>query len=208
MYALPSVELLAQGLAQIPGIGQKTAERFALEVAAMAPAKRQAIVRAFEELENRLMACDECHTLAESSPCPLCRNTSRNRRQLCVVETFHDLVAIENAGVYEGLYHVLGGKVSPVAHCSPQDLFLQTLPQRIQELGVAEVIIAASHTPESRITMELVKRSVLSAKTNTQVTFFSSLLPVGAPLSICAVDILKKAFHARKNAIDDQLNAM
>jgi recombination protein RecR len=154
MQELPS-KLLQQAvdsMASLPGIGRKTALRLVLHLLKREPSDVRTFADSFTKLREEIAFCQTCHNLSDNQVCSICNDRSRNRQQVCVVEDVRDVMAIENTGQYRGLYHVLGGLISPIDGTGPGDLTIDALIQRVAAEDVQEVILALSATMEGDTT--------------------------------------------------------
>lgn len=138
--------------ASLPGVGHKSAMRLALSLLKQEKSFTYRISDALRDLVDGIQYCEKCHNISDEEICKICSDESRDSHILCVVESVRDVMAIERTGQYQGLYHVLGGVISPMDGVGPQDLFLHDLPTRIQEEGIKEVILALSTTMEGETT--------------------------------------------------------
>lgn len=138
--------------ASLPGVGHKSAMRLALSLLKQEKTFTYRISDALRDLVDGIQYCEKCHNISDEPICSICSDETRDSHTLCVVESVRDVMAIERTGQYQGLYHVLGGVISPMDGVGPQDLFLHDLPTRIQEEGIKEVILALSTTMEGETT--------------------------------------------------------
>jgi recombination protein RecR len=155
MYSeLPSKLLhnAVEELAKLPGVGRKTALRLALHLLKQPQENVARFGNAFIVLRNEVKYCSVCHTVSDTEHCPICMNPRRNRSVVCVVETIRDVLSIENTQQYDGLYHVLGGIISPMDGISPNDLTIEPLVQRVAAGDIQEVVLALSTTMEGETT--------------------------------------------------------
>ena len=138
--------------AKLPGIGRKTALRLVLHLLRQDEDDVLAFTEAVSTMKKNVRFCRVCHNICDDDLCPICADKSRNRETLCVVENIQDVMAVENTQQYHGLYHVLGGVISPVDGIGPNDLEINSLVQRVAEDGIDEVIFALSSTMEGDTT--------------------------------------------------------
>jgi recombination protein RecR len=182
MQELPS-KLLQQAvdsMASLPGIGRKTALRLVLHLLKREAADVRTFADSFIKLREEIVFCSTCHNLSDSAACGICADRSRNRQQVCVVEDVRDVMAIENTGQYRGLYHVLGGLISPIDGTGPGDLTIDALIQRVAAEQIQEVILALSATMEGDTTNFYLYRKLSS---NTlQISTLSRGVSVGDEL--------------------------
>ena len=139
-------------IAQLPGIGKRTALRLALHLLKQPKENTSHLTQALNDLRDQINFCSSCHNLSDVPLCEICSNPSRDDSLLCVVEDIRDVIAIENTGQFKGYYHVLGGIISPIDGVGPQDLNLDSLEQKVKEGKVKEIIFALSATMEADTT--------------------------------------------------------
>lgn len=139
-------------MSQLPGIGRKTALRLVLHMLRREPEDVLALAHSLEELIDNVRYCHVCHNISDSDTCAICSSPSRDHSTVCVVETVQDVMAIEATQQYRGVYHVLGGIISPMDGIGPQDLEIQSLVERVQSGDIHEVIFALSPTMEGDTT--------------------------------------------------------
>lgn len=138
--------------ATLPGIGKKTALRMVLHLLKKAPDEVESFGNAMTRMRNEIKYCQTCHNISDAAKCEICSNHSRNHSLLCVVEDIRDVIAIESTNQYNGLYHLLGGIISPMEGIGPKDLNIESLVQRISAGEVKEIIMALSTTMEGDTT--------------------------------------------------------
>lgn len=139
-------------LSRLPGIGRKTALRLALHLLRREPREAAALGRAIIDMREGIRYCRVCHNISQDEICPICSSMSRDSRTVCVVENVKDVMSIENTGEYHGVYHVLGGLISPIDGIGPDALEIASLVERVTDGGVDEVILALSATMEGDTT--------------------------------------------------------
>lgn len=152
---LPSKRLdqAVQAFSQLPGIGQKTALRLVLHLLKKDSLQVNQFAAAFDKLKEEIKYCNICHNISDTEVCNICSNARRNKEELCVVEDIRDIIAIENTQQYNGLYHVLGGLISPMEGKGPSDLQIDSLLERLKNTEVKEIIMALSATMEGDTTI-------------------------------------------------------
>lgn len=138
--------------ASLPGIGRKTALKFVLHLLKKNEQEVQTFVRTIDELKKNIRECHECHNITDGDLCDICVDKRRNRAVICVVENIKDIISIEATSQYNGMYHVLGGIISPMDGIGPADLHISTLLERVEKNGVKEIIFALSATIEGDTT--------------------------------------------------------
>jgi len=146
------LETAVNEIAKLPGIGRRSALRLVLHLINTEKFEVEALTNALTELKTSLKICQRCYTISDDTICEICANPKRNDNIICVVQDIRDLIAIENTNQYNGVYHVLGGIISPVDGIGPGQLKLQELFQRIETNSVEEIILALPSTPEGDTT--------------------------------------------------------
>lgn len=147
------IEEAVGAFATLPGIGKKTALRLVLHLIQQEKSSTTEFAEALVRMRENIRECARCHNLSDSELCTICADSRRNETVVCVVETIRDVMAIEDTGQFRGVYHVLGGVISPIEGVGPQDLNIASLTQRVDEQGVKEVIMAVSPTIEGETTI-------------------------------------------------------
>jgi recombination protein RecR len=197
MAALPeSLQRLVGALSQLPGIGPRSAERLALHLVQREPEAVKLLAAALVEAREKVQACTQCGGLTETQPCALCADPRRDGSLLCVVETPVDILRLEKAGAYRGLYHVLGGRLSPTTGVEPEDLRIAELEARVAEGRVKEVVLALGSDVESDATCYYLARRL--AGQGVQVTRLAQGLPAGAGLEFADEITLSRALEGRR----------
>ena len=195
MYA-PSVDNLIAQLARLPGVGRRTAQRLAFHILKASPADANALADAIREVKERIRPCSRCFNLAEEELCAICADTRRDGSLICVVEDPSDVVALERTNEYRGLYHVLGGALSPIDGVDAEDLKIAELLRRVEGGGVSEVVLATNPTTTGEATaLHIAER----LRDQVSVTRLASGLPVGADLEHADEVTLGKAFAGRRS---------
>ena len=196
MSLSPSIEKLTAALCRLPGIGEKSARRIVFYLLGQPDAFTLDFSEAVRTLKARLHPCPECGNYTEEDPCPVCADTFRDRRVLCVVETAEDLVCLEQASVFGGLYQVLGGRVSPLEGEDLDPLVLEKLRRRIRELGVKEVIIATNPCVEGDLTYFAVIDALKGS--GVRLSRLAYGLPVGGSIGYADRVTLHAALESRQ----------
>lgn len=146
------LEKAVQEVAQLPGIGKRTALRLVLYLLKQPAEQTLFLTDALQNMRNNIKFCTSCHTISDFDVCEICNNPSRNHKTICVVEDVRDVMAIENTQQYKGIYHVLGGKISPIDGIGPSQLTITSLVHKVKNDGIEEVIFALSSTMEGDTT--------------------------------------------------------
>ncbi len=167
-------------LSKLPGIGHKTALRLALHLLRKEPETAYALGSAIIEMRKGVTYCPVCHNISEGGICQICSNPRRDRKTVCVVENVKDVITIERTNEHSGVYHVLGGLISPLDGVSPSDLEIESLVKRVGEEGVEEVILALSPTMEGDTTNFYIYRRL--ADLPVKVTMLARGLSIGNEL--------------------------
>ena len=191
-----AIARLVDSFADLPGIGRKSAERLAHHVLSMPQDRALAFADAIRAVRERLKPCKECFNLAEQDLCDVCRDPRRDRAVVCVVEGVRDLLAIEQAGGYRGLYHVLGGRVAPLEGGGPEKLTLDALVRRVRDGGVREVIMGTTPNVEGDGTALVVAERL--AGLPVELTRLARGLTVGATLEQANREMLADAIASRQ----------
>ena len=139
-------------MAQLPGIGKRTALRLVLHLLRQPQEQTRFLTEALTQMREQMKFCTSCHTLSDVEVCSICSNPSRNHHVICVVEDVRDVMAIENTQQFKGIYHVLGGKISPIDGIGPSQLHIASLVEKVKTTAVEEVIFALSSTMEGDTT--------------------------------------------------------
>lgn len=161
-YPSALLEKAVGEFAKLPGIGRKTALRLVLFMLRQEDDDVMGFVDAISRLKKEVKYCKVCHNISDTDVCPICSDSRRDSSQICVVENVQDVMAIENTQQYHGLYHVLGGIISPVDGIGPADLEIDSLVERVVQGGVKEVILALSSTMEGDTTNFFISRKLAS----------------------------------------------
>jgi recombination protein RecR len=151
-YSSRLVENAVNELSRLPGIGKKTALRLVLHLLKKEENVALALGNSVIKLRNEIMFCSECFNISDSEICEICINPNRSKETICVVEDIRDVMAIENTGQYQGVYHILGGIISPMDGIGPNDLHIESLVNRVSKGNIQEVIMALSTTIEGDTT--------------------------------------------------------
>ncbi len=163
-YPSKLIEAAVLEFKKLPGIGEKTALRLILHMLKQDEDKVQFFGDTIAKMRREIKSCKSCHNLSDDEICEICANPNRENRTVCVVENIRDVIAIENTGTYRGLYHVLGGIISPVNGVGPDDLNIKSLEDRIKREGVEEIIMAISPTMEGDTTIYYISKTLQQYK--------------------------------------------
>jgi len=191
----PAAENLVRELARLPGVGRRTAQRLAFHLLKAPPGDALALADAIREVKERIRPCVECYGLAEADRCPICADARRDRTVICVVESPQDTEPIERTAAFRGVYHVLGGALSPIDGVDPDDLRIAELVRRVAAGDVEEVILATNPTMTGEATASYVAGLL---RERTRVTRLASGLPVGGDLEFADEVTLGRALAGRR----------
>ncbi len=192
----PSLASLADHFSMLPGVGPKTAERYAFSILKRPRAERERLARAIVEADLNLAECGRCHNIAEGDPCPICRDPGRDLALLCVVATERDLLAIEQTGDFKGRYHVLGGVLAPADGVNAHDLALDHLVTRVADEQPREIIMALDPTIDGEMTMLYVSRLLVGS--SARITRLAKGLPSGSEVTYADELTLSDALTGRR----------
>ena len=195
-FAAP-VERLINEIKHLPGIGQKTAQRLAFHLLRAAPEGALALADAIREAKEKIRECSVCHNITDTDPCLFCAGATRNRKTICVVEEAHNILAIEKTRTYSGLYHVLGGSLSPLQGRGPEQLKIKSLVERLKDGAVEEIILATNPTAEGEATAVYISK--LLKPLGVRVTRIGVGIPVGADLEYADEVTMLKAMEGRRD---------
>jgi len=164
-------------MSQLPGIGKRTALRLVLHLLKQPKDQTSYLTTALHNFRNEIKLCENCHNISDQSICEICRNSKRNPEILCVVEDIRDVMAIESTAQFKGLYHVLGGKISPIEGVGPHNLTIKSLVEKVEKGGIKEIILALSSTMEGDTTNFYIYRQLQN--TEIQLTTIARGISVG-----------------------------
>ena len=195
---MSAIDDLAGELSKLPGIGRKTALRLTYHLLKQRPEQSRRLADALVTLAERVRPCAECFNLTEEERCSVCRDPRRDRAMLCAVEEASDIGAIERAGEFRGVYHVLGGRLSPLDGVMPEDLTIDRLTERARTGEVREVIVATNPSMEGEATALYVQRHLAQQAPAVRVTRIARGLPVGGDLEYADGVTIAQALLARR----------
>jgi recombination protein RecR len=191
----PAVENLVAQLTRLPGVGTRTAHRLAFHLLRVPKDEAQALAAAIEEVKERVRFCSECGNLTEEERCDICRDERRDRALVCVVEQPADLISVERTHEYRGLYHVLGGALSPIDGIEPGHLRIDELMSRVERNGIQEVVLATNPNMTGEATAAYLADRL---RGRVRVTRLASGLPVGGDLEYADEVTLGRALTGRR----------
>jgi recombination protein RecR len=191
----PAVENLVAQLTRLPGVGTRTAHRLAFHLLRVPKDEAQALADAIGDVKDRVRFCAECGNLTEEERCEICRDERRDRSLVCVVEQPADLVSLERTHEYRGLYHVLGGSLSPIDGVEPEHLRIDELMGRVERNGIQEVVLATNPNMTGEATAAYLADRL---RGRVRVTRLASGLPVGGDLEYADEVTLGRALAGRR----------
>jgi len=192
-----SIQRLIDELARLPGIGTRSAERIAFYILKQKPDEALRLADAIRDVKTRIRHCPRCFNLAEGDLCPICADASRDHAMVCVVEQPKDLLALESAGLYRGVYHVLLGRIAPLEGIGPEDLTIDALVKRVASGNVREVILGTNPTVEGDATA-LHIQNALAGYPQVQISRLARGLPTGTSIEHANRNILADAIAGRQ----------
>src|SRR3954471_4083994 len=193
-----SIQSLMNELARLPGIGMRSAERIAFHLLKQPPEEAMKLSDAIRDVKTRLRHCSNCFNLTEQDPCSICSDPSRDQGLVCIVEQPKDLLALESAGLYRGVYHVLLGRIAPLEGVEPGDLTIDPLMQRIASGAVREIIMGTNPTLEGDGTALFIQGLIGSRFANIHITRLARGLPAGSSIEYANRNILADAISGRQ----------
>ena len=193
----PAVERLAAEFGRLPGIGPKTAQRLTFHCMGASPESTARLAGALRDLHEGVRPCSRCHFIAEGELCAICSNPRRDQTVMCVVEEALDVLAVERSGEFDGIYHVLGGALSPIDGVGPDELHIDTLERRISDGEVREVVIATDPDVEGEATAHYLGERL--AFFGVAVSRLAHGLPAGADLQYADELTVARAFTGRRS---------
>ncbi|MEG6508479.1 recombination mediator RecR [Methyloligella sp. 2.7D] len=194
--ASPEIEHLIQLLARLPGLGPRSARRAALNLVQKKEQLLEPLASALNVAKDTIVTCEVCGNIDTANPCSICTDETRDRSLICVVEEVGDLWALERAGVLRGLYHVLGGTLSPLDGIGPEDLAIGSLIERAKDPRVTEVLLALNATVEGQSTAHFISEQLQGA--GVSISRLAHGVPVGGELDYLDDGTLAAAIKARK----------
>ena len=193
---MSAIDGLVQELSRLPGVGRKTAQRLTYHLLKRPPDEVRRLAEAIGRVVDEVKPCSRCGNLSSEDPCEFCRDGRRDPSEVCVVEEASDIAAIEGSGRFRGLYHVLGGHLSPLDGVGPDELNMAALMRRL-ERGVRELIIATNPSVEGEATAAYIHR-LASGMPGLRVTRLARGLPVGGDLEYADGVTIAEAFSGRR----------
>lgn len=196
MFYPPSLQALINEFLKLPGLGQKTAQRFIFHLLSRPKEDTLKLINALQNILNDINFCSLCHNITQKSPCHICSDIKRDKRILCIVSKPQDVPVIENTGEFHGLYHVLGGHIDPIDGTKGKNLSVDSLIQRIKKNNIQEVILAFNPDIEGETTSLYIFR--LLKEFRIKISRLARGLPMGADLEYADDITLKNAIRGRR----------
>jgi len=193
---IKSVKNLINEFRKLPGIGPKSAKRIVFYLLKLSHSDITKLSQALVEMKEKVKICKYCYNLTEEDVCSICRDQSRDKKKICIVEEVSDLIIIEKTGEYKGLYHILGGLLSPIENIGPKEIRIPMLLERIKNDNMEEVIMALNPTVEGESTAMYLKK--ILSPLGVKVTKLASGLPVGGDLEYADEVTIGRAISDRR----------
>ncbi len=195
-FRIASLDNLVSQLSRLPGIGRKTAQRLAIHILKGSQEYAEALSGAIVDVKQQTRLCRQCFNIAEEALCAICADTTRDPSKICVVEDIVDVMAIESSNEYGGVYHVLGGVISPLAGVGVEDLKIRELVERVRAGDIREVLLALNLSTEGEATM--IYLSQLLKSHDVDVTRIAHGIPMGSHLEFVDQTTIGRAIQARQ----------
>lgn len=198
------VDDLVTSFERLPGIGHRTAQRLAFYLLRVPQRDLDLFAKSLTHLKTGTTLCKICHNLSEDDECMICADPSRDRAQVCVVESFQDVLALEKSGSYTGVYHVLHGSISPLNNIGPEELFIDTLLTRLESAKISEIILATNTSLEGEATALYIadriedRKRLKSHLAAIKVSRIGRGLPTGVELEYADDETLHQALETRR----------
>jgi recombination protein RecR len=196
-----AIQKLIDSFEKLPGIGPKTAQRLTFYLLHVPQRQLDDFADAVGNLKKNTKICSLCFNVSETDPCSICSDPARDKTKICLVEQSLDILALEKAGVYQGLYHVLHGAINPLDNIGPEQLHLHDLLPRLKDGIITEIIIATNPTMEGEATAMYITKKIKNQKSkikNIKITRIGRGLPTGADLEYADEVTLSQSFEGRK----------
>lgn len=200
MSSSPAMDRLVASLKRLPGIGEKSATRLAYFLLSAPEDVSRELAEAIARLQRDTVVCETCFTLSDRSPCAVCSHPDRDRTKVCVVEEPADMAAIERSHGFQGLYHVLGGALSPIDGMGPETLRVGDLERRVAEDGIKEIILATNPTAEGDATAHFLADRL--RRSSARITRIAYGMPLGGDIEYADHVTVSRAIENRR-ALDD-----
>ena len=193
-FSSKTIEKAVEAMSALPSIGKKSALRLVLHLADNKGEKKKRLIDAIEALQNELKVCEKCHNYSDTNICNICSDPARNKKIICVVESVKDVMAIENTMQFSGVYHILGGVISPLEGIGPEDLNIYSLVDRLKNQEIDELIMAISPTIEGDTTIYYVSKLIDNA---VSISTIARGVSFGGELEYADELTLGRSIHSR-----------
>jgi recombination protein RecR len=193
-----SIQNLMNELARLPGIGMRSAERIAFHLLKEKPEDAMKLAEAIRDVKTRIKHCSICYNLTEADPCNICGDTGRDQAVVCIVEQPKDLLALESAGLYRGVYHVLLGRIAPLDDAGPEDITIPGLMARLESGQIKEIIMGTNPTVDGDGTALFIQNAVAEKFPQVKITRLARGLPTGSSIEYANRNILADAISGRQ----------
>jgi len=193
-----AIRNVIEAFERLPGVGPKTATRLAFYVLNMPSFAVNNFAESLKRIKEEIRFCNKCFGVSENDVCDICANDKRDKTIVCVVARAIDMMAIENMGDFNGVYHVLGGVINPLEHIGPDDIKIYELLERIKNEKISELIIATNPTMEGEATALYIKKKVEDINNKIKISRIGSGLPMGADLEFADQATLSRAMDGRR----------
>ena len=200
MSSSPAMDRLVASLKRLPGIGEKSAARLAYFLLSAPEDLSRELAESIARLQRETVVCETCFTLSDRTPCPICDHPDRDRSLVCGVEEPADMAAIERSGGFRGLYHVLGGALSPIDGMGPETLRVKELERRVAQAGVKEVVLATNPTAEGDATAHFLADRLRGS--SVQVSRIAYGMPLGGDIEYADHVTVSRAIENRRSLGD------
>ncbi len=198
MRSIKPIQRAVDAFESLPGIGPKTAQRLAYYLLRLPQERLDKFGEAFSQIKKQTKICSRCFNVDQIDPCSICTDANRQQDMVCVVESPLDLIALEKAGYFRGVYHVLHGSINPLANIGPDDIYLPQLINRLKREPVKELIIATNPSMEGEATAMYIANRVKPLNLDLKITRIGRGLPTGADLEYADETTLTQALEGRK----------
>lgn len=196
------LDRLIEELQRLPSVGPKTAQRLAFYILTTPECQVRSLAKALLEVKTKLGICERCGNISDGPICSICSDPARDQRMMCVVSSVKELLAIERTFAYHGLYHVLGGLISPLDGIGPDEIGLDKLQDRIKKAPVDELLIATNNTVAGEATVLYISK--MFERTSMRITRLATGLPVGGDIEYADENTLSRALSGRMSVVIDR----
>lgn len=193
-----AVTRLIESFEKLPGIGPKSAQRLTFYLLHNPQTELEKFAESLVKLKKDTKECSVCFNVGEADPCLICTDRNRDQKKICILEQPLDVIAIEKGGFYDGLYHVLGGAISPLNNIGPEELHIYDLLPRLKNSKIQELILATNPNMEGEATAMFIRKLINDKKIKVKITRIGRGLPIGADLEYADEQTLNRAFEGRR----------